>query len=144
MSRPIQSIFLHGNKGNETEAGRWEVGCACLGIAVDSGAEAGLLEAGVALDPPELRLLRHAAPARRHALPWWGGRATRQEVEGTTETANRITYSPRKTAEGKAPPEAVCGLCCTFFFPFFFLPSPCGFWSKNWPSARASAWSTGS
>jgi len=42
--------------------------CACLGVAVDGGAEAGLLEAGVALDPPELRLLRHAAPARRHAF----------------------------------------------------------------------------
>jgi len=77
------------------------VGYACLGVAVDGGTEAGLLEAGVALDPPELRLLRHAAPARRHAFPWLRGRGTRQEIEGTTETANRSAYSLRKAAEGK-------------------------------------------
>lgn len=40
----------------------------CLGVAVDGGAEAGLVEAGVALDPPELRLprYRHAIRRRRH------------------------------------------------------------------------------
>ena len=54
--------------------------CACLGVAVDGGTEAGLLEADVALDPPELRLLRHAAPARRHAFLWLRVRGTRQEA----------------------------------------------------------------
>ena len=57
------------------------MGYACLGVAVDGGTEAGLLEAGVALDPPELRLLRHAAPARRHAFLWLRVRGTRQEIE---------------------------------------------------------------
>jgi len=41
---------------------------SCLGVAVDGGAEAGLLEADVALDPAELRLVSHAVPARRHGF----------------------------------------------------------------------------
>jgi hypothetical protein len=54
------------DKGNRIEGGggkgtlpRGKMrGFACLGVAVDRGAEARLFEARVALDPPELRLTR--------------------------------------------------------------------------------------
>ena len=41
-------------------------GFACLGVAVDGGADSGLLKARVALYPAELRLPRRTVPARRH------------------------------------------------------------------------------
>jgi hypothetical protein len=56
---------------------------SCLGVAVDGGAEARLLEADVALDPAELRLASDAVPARRHGLPsgqrWQQGRDAKRK-----------------------------------------------------------------
>lgn len=55
-----------GEFGGSQGGGHREV--SCLGVAVDGGAEARLLEADVALDPAELRLASHAVPARRHGF----------------------------------------------------------------------------
>lgn len=82
-----------GEFGGSRGGGHREV--SCLGVAVDGGAEARLLEADVALDPAELRLASHAVPARRHGFgfpsPPDTDSSSREEGGSVTPSASNQT-----------------------------------------------------